>query len=193
MYPLNIRTSVITLLLSLCLDHLVVASAVPVFARATSYHRTEKGCDPDTKRGLTSTRIVLKDSSTRTIGMVAVDPKQIPYGSLVYSPGTNRFFLACDIGGAVFNRTAAKRLAKRRGLSKKYSDALVLDFYARKEILRNEFGDFYVIKHEGSNFKKLSSKSQKLRLKPSFWLEKIKSKKKDSTIKEIKKSLQTIS
>jgi 3D (Asp-Asp-Asp) domain-containing protein len=143
-----------------------------VFARATKYYKTDRNCDPETKKGLTSTKIRLGDSCDRTIGMVAVDPQRIPYGSLIYSPQAKRFFLACDIGGDVSARTAAKKLAKQKKLPSKYYEALVLDFYAPREIIDNHFCDFFVIKHEGKDFRfKMTKKEQDLRLDPRFWLE----------------------
>lgn len=145
-----------------------------IFARATKYYKTDRNCDPNTKKGFTSTKIRLGDSCDRTIGMVAVDPQKIPYGSLIYSPQVKRFFLACDSGGAVSARTAAKNLAKQKRLPEKFHEALVLDFYAPREIIDNYFGDFCVIKHEGGNFRlQLTKKEQELRLLPNFWLTKV--------------------
>jgi 3D (Asp-Asp-Asp) domain-containing protein len=166
---MKILLSVITL----GLFNVSYAGVEVVFARATKYHKTDRNCDPDTKKGLTSTKIRLGDSCDRTIGMVAVDPQRIPYGSLIYSPQAKRFFLACDVGGAVSARTAAKTLAKKKKLPKKYYEALVLDFYAPKEIISNHFCDFFVIKHEGGNFRLLTKKDQALRLDSKFWLAKV--------------------
>jgi 3D (Asp-Asp-Asp) domain-containing protein len=142
-----------------------------VFARATQFHKTDPGCDPWTRRGVTSTQIDLKDNCDDTIGMVAVDPEIIPYGSIIYAPQNKRFYLACNRGGAVSARTAAKELAKKKQLSKKHEDAIVLDFYANKEIIDNHFGEFFVIKHEGKDFRfELSKAEQELRLDPDFGL-----------------------
>jgi len=176
-----------------CLSQMSSFAVDEVFARATKYHKTDKNCDPDTKKGLTSTDIKLKDSDENSIGMVAVDPEKIPYGSLVYSPKTNRFFLACDVGGAVINRTAAKDFSKKKGLSKKHQDALVLDFYSDQEIIDNHFCDFLVIKHTGDiEFYKLHGKYQTLRLDPEFWLEEIKEKENSEELEVIERALQNI-
>lgn len=43
---------------------------------------------------------------------VAVDPRIIPYGSVVEIPEMGKTFEAKDTGGAVRNRTASKRLGK---------------------------------------------------------------------------------
>jgi 3D (Asp-Asp-Asp) domain-containing protein len=163
-----------------------------VFARATKYHKTDKNCDTDTKKGLTSTKIKLKDSCEKTIGMVAVDYNIVPYGSLVYSPDTDRFFIACDIGSAVFNRTAAKKLAKKKGLGLKYQEAIVLDFYGDREILDNHFGNFYVIKHKGSDFHKLYKTSQDKRLCPKFWLKQVETMKINNSLRKIKQALKDV-
>lgn len=172
------------------------ASVELIFARATKYYKTDRNCDPDTRKGLTSTKIRLGDSCDRTIGMVAVDPQRIPYGSLIYSPQAKRFFLACDVGGDVSARTAAKNLAKKQGLAEKYRNALVLDFYAPREIIDNHFDDFVVIKHEGSNFRfRMTKKEQEERLDPRFWLARIErdyrsaDKEKKKILQEIKREL----
>lgn len=147
------------------------ASVEKVFARATKFHKSDNGCDPWTKKGLTATKIRLRDNCDDTIGMVAVDPQRIPYGSLIYSPQNKRFYLACNRGGAVSARTAAKKLANKKGLSQKYRNALVLDFYAPREIIDNHFDYFLVIEHEGENFRfGLSKTEQNERLDPNFWL-----------------------
>jgi 3D (Asp-Asp-Asp) domain-containing protein len=159
------------------------AEVEKIFARATNYHKTERGCDSDTKKGITSTQIRLRDNCDRTIGMVAVDPQRIPYGSLIYSPSNKRFYLACDVGGDVLERTAAKKLAKKKGLSDDFFNALVLDFYAKKEIVNNHFDYFFVIEHDGENFKSsMTKKEQEIRLDPNFWIRRIKKIKEDKLI-----------
>ena len=169
------------------------ANVDKVIARATQFHKTDKNCDHNTKKGLTSTRIKLKDSDQRSIGMVAVDPSKIPYGSLVYSPDTKRLFLACDIGGAVTSRDAAINLAKKKGLGSKYRNALVLDFYSKKEILDNHYGDFYIIKHVGDKcFYKLYDQYQNKRLDPQFWIKHIKTLQKNDTLKEFERALRVV-
>jgi len=117
--------------------------------------------------------------------MVAIDPKIIPFGSLIYSPENERFYLACNIGGAVSSRVAAKKLADKKDLSDKFREALVLDFYAKKEIIDNHFGDFFVILHEGEDFRfDLSKSEQEIRLKPEFWIDRIHKILKESSTKK---------
>lgn len=43
---------------------------------------------------------------------IAVDPRIIPYGSVVKIPQMNKEVLAIDTGGAIKNRTASKKLGK---------------------------------------------------------------------------------
>jgi len=168
------KKTITTLIMCLSFGFSHAEETAKVFARATKYHKTDKDCDPDTKKGLTSTQIKLRDSCDDTIGMVAVDPQQIPYGSLIYCPSNKRVFLACDVGGDVKSRKAAKNLAHKKGLSEKYRDALVLDFYAPKEIIDNHFDSFLVIENNENNFKHdLSRSQQMLHLDPKFWLAKV--------------------
>lgn len=160
-----------------------------VFARATKYHKTDKNCDHNTAKGLTSTKIKLEESCQKTIGVVAVDPDIIPYGSLVYSPDTKRLFLACDIGGAVTSRDAAKGLAS----SNKQRNAIVVDVYSPREILDNHYGYFYVIKYDGEKpFFRLYKEYQEKRLDPRFWIEKINQKETNSKLEEIERALQLV-
>ena len=189
MYKITVL-KVVVLTLFFCFSGSSFAAAVSVFARATKYD----GGDKNTDEGRTSTKVMLRKSTQKTIGIVAVDPDKIPYGSLVYSPCTNRFFLACDFGEAVVKRTAAKQIAKKKGLPKKYSNALVLDFYSSREILDEHFGEFYVVKHNGEKpFIKLHKEYQDLRLKPKFWIDKIKKMEKNEELEEIKESLLNMS
>lgn len=145
-----------------------------VLARATAYHKTEPNCDPDTKKGKTSTQIKLRDNRDYTIGMVAVDPQKIPYGSLIYAHSNKRFYLACDTGGHVRSAKASKLALLRSDIPNEYAKALVLDFYSKHEIVDNHFDHFIVIRHQGRNFKtELRKAEQELRLSPQFWLEKV--------------------
>lgn len=150
------------------------AEVTEVLARATAYHKDHRHSDSDTKAGRTSTKISLRDNCDYTIGMVAVDPKKIPWGSLVFSPENGRFYLACDVGDAVVDRDAAKETAEKHNLPKKYHDALVLDFYSRNEITDDDYAKFIVVKHDGDRpFWKLYEEYQEKRLEPSFWIARV--------------------
>jgi 3D (Asp-Asp-Asp) domain-containing protein len=85
-------------------------------ARLTTYW-PEEG-DSNTKRRLSSTGVRLRD------GHCAVDPKVIPYGSVVTIPGVGKF-VAVDTGPAVVSR----RAARESGRNSKERVALVVDIY----------------------------------------------------------------
>ncbi len=153
-----------------------VDAAVPrdFFVRATKYHKDDVGCDPWTKQGQTSTQLRLPPDSIvldrDRIGFVAVDPAYVPVGSLVYEVQTGRFFVATRGGDAVIARDAAINSGKN-SIEK---NAPVFDFYfPEKEIVDTGYTTCWVIPHEGDAFTRLRLKYQKLRLKPSFWLERI--------------------
>lgn len=147
------------------------------FVRATKYHRNERGCDPWTKRGETSTQLRLPKSDAvvldpHRIGNVAVDPQKVPEGSLVLETQTKRFFVATTGGQAVIRRDAAKQLAKRSVQKQK---ALVFDFYFPREVVETHFTKCWVIPHEGVRFRDLNQASQKERLKPEYWIARLES------------------
>ncbi len=73
-------------------------------ARTTQYWPSERG-DSDTTHHRSATGIRLRE------GMVAVDPRIIPYGSTVRFP-SGETFLALDTGTAVKNRKAARLSGK---------------------------------------------------------------------------------
>lgn len=153
-----------------------VDGAVPqdYFVRATKYHKDDPGCDLWTKRGQTSTQLRLPPDTSvldpNRIGFVAVDPAHVPVGSLVYEIQTKRFFVATRGGEAVIDRDAAINSGKN-SLEK---NALVFDFYfPEQEIVDTGYTTCWVIPHEGTAFTGLRLKYQKLRLKPTFWLERI--------------------
>jgi 3D (Asp-Asp-Asp) domain-containing protein len=85
-------------------------------ARLTTYWPDEG--DDYTKRGLSSTGVKLRD------GHCAVDPKVIPYGSLVKVPGVGEL-VAVDTGPAVASRQAARKSGRNSG----ERSALVIDIY----------------------------------------------------------------
>ena len=148
------------------------------FVRATKYHRTDPGCDPWARRLQTSTQLKLpKDDRIVTdptkIGNVAVDPRHVPEGSLVYETQTRRFFVATTGGTAVIDRRSARAIARMRDLPSKYSQALVFDFYFPQEIVREHYTKCMVVAHEGKRFRTLDLKSQQKRLEPEFWIERL--------------------
>lgn len=156
------------------------ASQITVcLVRATKYHKTDKKCDHWTLKGQTSTQLRLPKSdkvvtNPHTIGFVALDPKKVPEGSLVYETQTGRFFVATTGGEAVIDRDAAIETARKKKLSQQYKNALVFDFYYPQEIVENEFTYCWVIPHEGDiRFRDLKLVSQKKRLYASFWLERL--------------------
>ncbi len=85
-------------------------------ARLTAYWASEG--DYNTRRKVSSTGIKLHG------GHCAVDPRIIPYGSVVEIPGLGRY-LAVDTGSAVVSRKAARRAAQ----SIEEQSALVIDLY----------------------------------------------------------------
>lgn len=160
--------------------------------RATKYHKTDYKCDHWTLRGETSTRLKLPQcddvvTDPNTIGNVALDPTQVPEGSLVYETQTGRFFVATTGGEAVIRRDAAKQLARLEKLPSEFKNALVFDFYYPQEIVSNHFTSCWVIPHEGEKeFRRLWPEYQEQRLYASFWLARL-SRIYDSTSNEAEK------
>lgn len=111
----------------------VVAAAKPVaaptligrLARLTAYWTTE---DPWTAKHESSTGIRLHE------GHCAVDPKLIPYGSVVQIPGMGNY-VAVDTGSAVISRQAALG----SGQTKAERDALVVDLFFENRKEAEEF------------------------------------------------------
>jgi 3D (Asp-Asp-Asp) domain-containing protein len=145
------------------------------FVRATKYHRSDPKCDPWTRRGQTSTQLRLpKDDriviDPTKIGNVAVDPRYVPEGSLVYETQTKRFFVATTGGTAVIDRRSARAIARKQNLPNQYSRALVFDFYSPQEVVGEHFTKCIVVEHEGQRFRTLDRESQQRRLDPEFWV-----------------------
>lgn len=145
------------------------------FVRATHYHKTDPNCDHWTASGYTSTQIRLPDDDTivknrNQIGNVAVDPKYVPEGSLVFETQTKRFFVSTTGGTAVIDRRSARSIAQMQGLCSKHSNALVFDFYYPDEIVDNHYTECVVIPHKGKKFRVLNLVSQERRLDPLFWI-----------------------
>jgi 3D (Asp-Asp-Asp) domain-containing protein len=109
--------------------------AVTVYARSTFYNKDEVDCDSDTKKKKTATCINIATVEARGLGVVAVDPSLIPYGSTIIAPN-GKIFIAVDTGGDVRTRKAAKELADIRGFNPKSLEyrAPVLDFYSYRQI-----------------------------------------------------------
>jgi 3D (Asp-Asp-Asp) domain-containing protein len=91
-------------------------SAGERLARLTAYWSGEG--DYYTGRGMSSTGVHLHD------GHCAVDPRIIPYGSVVEIAGLGKY-LAVDTGSAVISREAAKET----GHNSEERNALVIDLY----------------------------------------------------------------
>lgn len=146
------------------------------FVRATKYHRTDKRCDPWTKRGQTSTQLRLPKSDSVVldpdkIGNVALDPQKVPEGSLVFETQTKRLFVSTTGGPAVIRRDAAKKLA---GNCLEKRNALVFDFYFPREVVNTHYTECWVVPYQGQiPFRELSGENQKLRLQPEFWLKEL--------------------
>ncbi len=167
------------------------------FVRATKYHRNDPGCDPWTRRLQTSTQLRLpKDDRIVTdptkIGNVAVDPRHVPEGSLVYETQTKRFFVATTGGTAVIDRRSARAIAHMRNLPEKYSRALVFDFYFPQEVVREHYTKCMVVAHEGKRFRTLDFKSQQKRLEPEFWIERLRTLRIEAKDKEIIEKLDVM-
>jgi 3D (Asp-Asp-Asp) domain-containing protein len=111
-------------------------------ARVTVYW-PEEG-DFYTRNRKSSTGIRLRD------GHCAVDPKLIPYGSVVNVPGVGRL-VAVDTGGAVVSRRAA-RLA---GQTREQRSAIVIDVFCstreKARALINRVKHFAVVTWQGPN------------------------------------------
>lgn len=157
------------------------------FVRATKYHRSDPKCDPWTKNGQTSTQLRLpKDDRIVTdpnqIGNVAVDPRFVPEGSLVYETQTERFFVSTTGGTAVIDRRSARAIAQMRDLSEKYSRALVFDFYFPQEVVDKHYTKCFVVEHDGERFRALDRESQQRRLNPEFWIKRLETLRKKTDI-----------
>ena len=95
-------------------------------ARLTVYW-PEEG-DHYTRRRMSSTGAYLRD------GHCAVDPKVIPYGSVVKIPGMGEY-VAVDTGSAVVSR----RAARSAGRTSHERNALVVDIFCSSRSKAQEF------------------------------------------------------
>lgn len=135
---------------------------VELFARSTKYHKDEVKSDSDTIAGKTSSLIPIPTVIKNGIGVVAVDPKIIPYGSVIIAPNGSKF-LAVDTGGAVKSKKASKELADKIDLpeTSKEAKAPVLDFYGRTQVGKL-WDTFRIILYKGETpFKELSLREKK--------------------------------
>jgi len=101
--------------------------------RATTYHKTEPGADMETRRGQSSTGLKLAEVKPKTVGSIAIDPKVIPYGSLVIvttRSGETHRFLCVDTGAWVKSRKASIGLAKKQKLGQEFAERPVIDIYS---------------------------------------------------------------
>lgn len=120
-----------------------------VFARSTHYHKDEAVSDSNTRKKKTASLISIDTVHAYKLGVVAVDPAIIPYGSIIIS-SSGKTYIAADRGGDVVSRKAARELALLHGYDTSSPEyrALVLDFYSTRQV-----GDyweyFFVLKYRG--------------------------------------------
>lgn len=106
-----------------------------MWVRNTKYNKTEPGVDQDTKDGKTKTQLKLQFPGPKTIGIAAVDPNIIPYGSIIKN-GPN-YYVAADTGKAVCKQTASNGTAP------------VIDYYSKNQV-GNEYSNVTIYRYTGS-------------------------------------------
>lgn len=118
--------------------------------RSTYYYAGEANSDPDTDAGRTSTGVPVQMASASQVGVCAVDPSVIPYGSqvIVQTADGPRYYIAADTGGAVKNETASGGTSH------------VIDFYSNTQV-GGENQTVTVIPYSGSQSFTSLSASQK--------------------------------
>ena len=118
--------------------------------RSTYYYAGEANSDPDTDAGRTSTGVPVQMASATQVGVCAVDPSVIPYGSqvVVQTADGPRYYIAADTGGAVKNETASGGTSH------------VIDFYSNTQV-GGENQTVTVIPYSGSQSFTSLSASQK--------------------------------
>lgn len=142
--------------------------------RATRYHKTDRGCDPDTKKERSCTGIKLREGSPKVIGAVAVNPKIIPIGSLLMIPmndGSVRPYLSVDIGGDVTGSKASRILAKREKRGEEWATRPVIDVYTPRTITE-DWTTVLVVKGPSLIGLKDAEKLERLqeRMSIDFWM-----------------------
>ena len=129
---LNLRTTQSVLVSSIELDRPYIIRNVKITFYSNDPISINKA---EYRDGLTALRIPVGE------GVIAVDPKVIPYGSIVYIPRLRRFFIAVDTGSAVKGKhvdvyVSSRERALRLGVF--YDDIIVcgkVDVYSVKELL----------------------------------------------------------
>ena len=115
--------------------------------RSTYYYAGEQHSDDDTDAGRSSTGVTLREATATQVGVCAVDPTVIPYGSqvLVQTADGPRYYIAADTGGAVKNETASG------------GQSHVIDFYSHGQV-GGENQTVTIIPYSGSqSFQSLST------------------------------------
>lgn len=125
-----------------------------VYARGTSY----SNCDADSAAGRTSSLIPIDIVKGLGLQCIAVDPKIIPYGSVIIGQnkkGQEIIGVAVDTGGDVKNRKAARVLAIKKGFDRNSPEykAIVLDFHSISGDITKYWDTFTVIPYRGPDFK----------------------------------------
>ncbi len=121
-----------------------------IAVRATKYHKTDPDADYNTKRGLSSTGIKLREAQTKVIGTVATNPEVIPAGSLVLVKTKNGDvlpYLSVDVGGAVTSTKASRRLAEKENRPVEWAKRPVVDLYSKQSRV-HDWTKVIVIKDE---------------------------------------------
>ncbi len=115
-----------------------------VFARSTYYYAGEAKSDADTQAKKTSSLVRIDTIQNLGLGVVAVDPDIIPYGSQIIAPD-GEVYIAADRGGDVVSRKAARELAMIKGLDENSAEsrALVLDFYSKNQV--GGYWDMFIV------------------------------------------------
>jgi len=147
---------------------------VPV--RVTTYHKSERGCDSNTKKGNSSTGIKLREGQPNVIGTIAADKEVIPTGSLVLvttKEGNVFPYLCVDTGGAVISRKASSKLAKQQGRNKEWATRPVIDVYS-SQVITDDWSTVLVITDHSMDGTKGSERLNRLkeRMNIEYWLPK---------------------
>ena len=135
------------------IENLKVDETFRVYARGTSYNRE----DSESASGKTAALVKIQDVKKLGLECIAVDPKIIPYGSVIIGynkAGREIVGVAVDTGGDVKKRRASKILAYIKGFSKDSPEynAIVLDFHAKSDITKY-WDNFTIIPYVGPDFK----------------------------------------